>query len=141
MHVHLHKKQRTLDDWVAEAEQLRKEHGTLPGPGWLAKHGYSTLANMLWKHPKAFAHLPQDRKQRTVKEWVVEAERLAEECGKMPNPKWLETHGYCRLYYAMRRHPKMFAHIKQGRKYRLPEERVAEAERLVRQHGNLVERG
>lgn len=119
---------------------MKKAPGTLPSPTWLYENGYKGLLQAIWAHPEAFAHISQRRLTRKAEEWVTEAERLAKQHGELPNPKWLETQGYRRLYFSMKRNPKMFAHIKQARKNRLPDERVAEAERLVRQHGKVLGR-
>ena len=59
--------------------------------------------------------------------------------GILPNPRWLQVHGYHGLVRAMREQPEAFAHIRQeSKKGRTPEEWVPEARTLARNHGGLL---
>jgi N6-adenosine-specific RNA methylase IME4 len=129
---------RTPAEWVSTAEKLAKKFGKLPCPKWLQKNGFCGLYSRVKNHPELFAHIPQDRKQRTPLEWVSIAEKLAKKHGKLPHPGWLEDHGFRGLYHFILSHPKLFSHIPQdSKKGRTPVEWVAIAEKLAKKHGKL----
>lgn len=59
--------------------------------------------------------------------------------GILPNPQWLRRNGYAGLNLAMRKHPEVFAHIRQAsRKGRTPEQWVPEADKLAKDHGGVL---
>ncbi len=127
-----------LVNHIRTAEQLAKEHGTLPHPYALVTHGYRSLYEAMRKNPEAFTHITQDHKRRalsenvalaeqlakahgskkgrTVSEHAHTAEQLAKKHGKLPGPGWLVMHGYRGLYQAMWKHPEAFAHVPQNKK-------------------------
>jgi len=114
----LHEWGKTIREWVTVAEELAREHnGSLPNPKWLTTNGYSGLYKMLRKNQKLFAHIRQSRRGRKSEEWVREAKRLATKHGRLPNATWLIANGYRGLYKAMRKHPKLFTHIKRDIRY------------------------
>lgn len=134
---------RTVAEWVVIAENLTKQHGgILPNPCWLQKH-YKGLDHALRKQPRAFAHLKQDKKFKTVAEWVTVAEDLARKHhGRLPHSWWLQNHGYRTLLGAVRTHPQAFRHIKQDYKQKTLEAQVAIAEGLAKKnHGILQNTG
>ncbi len=116
----------------------RKLHGILPNPGWLVAHGYNGLYCVMHKHPEAFAHITQDKRFKTLAEYVHTAEQLAEQHGKLPNCRWLQTNGYSGLYQVMQKHREAFAHVTKTKKTLA--EWVRLAERLVKKHGKLPAR-
>jgi hypothetical protein len=66
------------------------------------------------KFPKMFAHIKQDRKQKSPAEWVKVAETLAKKNrGILQNSRWLQLNGYNGLTQCMRKFPKLFKHIPQ----------------------------
>jgi len=113
-----YKKGPPAKERVPEAEQLARDHGgVLPTPTWLQKNGYTHIYTAIWRHPHLFAHIPKDsRKGLSPEERVPEAEQLARKRGGVvPNATWLIANGHRALYYAMMRHPKLFAHIPRHR--------------------------
>ncbi len=91
------------------------------------------------KYPEAFSHIEQEsRKGRTVDEWVIEAERLEEKYGELPNVQKLREIGRAGIWVVLKRYPERFSHIKQkwegGRKV---DEWVKEAEELDKEHGGV----
>jgi hypothetical protein len=111
------KKKRTPQEWVAIAKRLVAKHGgKLPNSGWLTTHGFAGLYGIMRKRPRLFAGIVQEKKRRWRREWVPIARSLAKKHGgKLPNPKWLTTHGFDGLRYAMRRQPRLFVEIPQLR--------------------------
>ena len=91
------------------------------------------------KRPDAFAHIAQRREfQDRQDRHVQDARRLVKRHGKLPGARWLQTHGYGRLYAATLKYPERFGALPRKKKRRrTPQERLAEAEKLVRQHGKL----
>ena len=56
---------RALEEWVAVAEELAcKNNGILPSYSWLKSNGYGHLWHLIHLNPKAFAHIPQDRRRQ-----------------------------------------------------------------------------
>jgi hypothetical protein len=106
--------QTRLDRHVQDARGLVKQYGKLPGARWLQTHGYGSLYSAIRKYPERFGVFPRKNKsrRRTPRKWLAEAEKLVKQHGKLPRPYWLQTHGYWGLYAAMRKHPKLFAHLK-----------------------------
>jgi len=102
----------------------------------------SGLWHAMRSNPKLFAHLKQECKRgKTPEEWVVIAEKLAEEHnGILPRPIWLEANGYKGLYACIRRCPSFFKHIKQDRKQRPIEEWVSIAEGIAKDHDGVIPR-
>lgn len=133
-------KQRSAEEWVAVAENLAaNQGGVLPQAYWLIKNGYCGLYNAMKQFPEFFNHIKQTRPKKSVAEWVLVAESLADEHrGVLPHGKWLTRNGYNGLEQAMRRQPEAFAHIEQEKPYgcRLsPQEWVSVAEGLA-ERGN-----
>ena len=137
-HIQQGRKTKKPEEHVATAEKLAKEHGKLPNCGWLEKNGYEGLYLVMRAHPELFEHIQQDRKTKTPEEHVADAEKLAEEHGMLPKPWWLTNNGYSGLERAMRKYPELFEHIQQDSKAgRTPEEHVATAEKLAKEHGKI----
>ena len=96
----------------------------------------------MWKHPEAFAHIPQDRKRKTLDENVALAEQLAKEHDKLPGPGWLQAHSYSGLCSVMRSHPEAFAHIPQdSKKLKTLAEHVRTAKQLAKARQAAHSRG
>jgi hypothetical protein len=107
---------KSAGQWVPVAEKLAKENGgTLQCGHWLDNNGYSRLYRAMLRYPELFAHIKQENKAgKNAEEWVPIAEKLAKENGgTLQNAKWLKNNGYSGLDRAMKRHPELFAHIKQ----------------------------
>ncbi len=82
------------------------------------------------------------REERSVQEWVIVAEDLAEKHGgQVPNSAWLIKNTLGGLYQVMQRHPELFVHLTQENKGgKTPEEWVPIAEALAEEHGGRVPR-
>jgi len=136
-HIKQKKMQKTLKEHVIDAEQLEKEHGELPNYRWLRTHGKSGLSCQLGKHPEAFSHIKQTRTQKTLKEHVIDAKQLEKKYGELPCYIWLRDHGRSGLACQIKKHPKVFSHIKQKNMRKTLEEQVAVAEQLEKEYGAL----
>ena len=76
---------------------------------------------------------------KTVEQWVVVAEKLAEDNGGvLQNSKWLCMNTFSGLCEAKRNNPDLFAHIPQDRKWRPPEEWVPIAESRAKKSGGVL---
>jgi hypothetical protein len=130
----------TVDEWVKIAEELAKEHGgVLPNQKWLRENGYDGLVSAFRSHPERFAHIKREKLNKNVNEQIIEAEKLAREHdGVLPSREWLCRHGHSGLALVIRKCPEMFAHIKQDKRQKTVEEHIAEAEKLVREHGGVL---
>ena len=131
---------RTCEEWVPIAERLAEENGgTLPYPAQLQKSGFYGLKCALAKHPKLFAHVPQESKRgRVPDEWVPIADRLAEKNGgKLPNHGWLQKNNYRGLSQVLYKLPDLFQHLIQEKKLYAPDEWVGVAEQLASANGTL----
>jgi hypothetical protein len=139
-HIKQNRKKKTVEEWVIVAEGLaRKNHGVLQNAGWLDARGYSGLYQVMHAHPEAFAHIQQNRKQKTLGEWVVVAENLtAKNRGLLQNSNWLQKNGYSALVRMRKYHPEAFAHIKQDRKIKTLEEHVVVAEGLAERNRDVL---
>jgi hypothetical protein len=110
-------KQATITEWVLEAERLAEEHGVLPNDQWLRDNRYRGLQVSMQVHPEAYAHIKQDRKLKTVADWVSVAKRLAEEHeGVLPHSGWLQSHKLVGLQKCILSNPEAFKHIKRERR-------------------------
>ena len=119
-HLEWEKKYGKILEWVPVAERLAKENdGKLPRECWMRNNGYGGLGTAMSNHPELFAHLKrEDKKHKSSEEWVLVAEKMAKENGKLPNWTWLRKNGYSGLYSAKYRCPELFAHIKQDKRMR-----------------------
>ena len=132
----------TLEEHIANAERLAREHGSLPHCHWLYRNGYGGLYQALQDHPEAFRHIERENRRggtaERSQEWVRVAERLANEHGCLPGFQWLATHGYRGLDNARRRHPELFSHInRRERTCRSVGDWARIAERLIAEYGRL----
>lgn len=114
-HIKQSKKYKTIEEQVKIAEDLAKSNkGFLPSSGWLQKNGYNGLSQMIYKYPKRFSHIKQEKLIKTIDEAINEAEELAKKNNNiLQNPWWLITNGYRYLYKFIRKYPERFSHIKQ----------------------------
>jgi hypothetical protein len=110
----------------------------LPSGQWLRDNGYAGLMLAIAKRPELFAHIPQMReKQPQVADWTTVVQSLIDEHGHIPTPGWLLSHGYERLYRAMRRTPDAFRQYKRHTKSRTPQQWVKVAKRLIAKYGTI----
>jgi hypothetical protein len=59
-HISFSSSIKRLDEHVADAETLAREHGgVLPGSGWLNKNRYQGITASIRRNPEAFKHIPQ----------------------------------------------------------------------------------
>lgn len=78
---------------------------------------------------------------KTIEEWVMIAEQLAEENnGVLPYKRWLSLNGYPGLVGAINREPESFLHIPQDRKFKTTKEWVEFAEMLAHNNDGLLPR-
>jgi hypothetical protein len=141
-HIKQEKIGRKPEQWVPVAEKLAKENGgTLQCGHWLDNNGYHGLYRAMKRHPELFAHIKQENKAgKNAEEWVPIAEKLAKENGgTLQNEGWLRKNGYHGLCQVMRKHPELFAHIKQGKGRRNPEEWIPIAEKLAKENGGTLQ--
>lgn len=133
------KQGRSLADTIKRAEELEKEHGTLPYRNWLIEHGEANIGIMMKKYPEKFSHIKQDSKRgRTLEESVKYAEKIAKENnGFLPYESQLKKIGGSGLCFVMRKYPDAFKHIPMLRSYPSLEEAIKEAEKLEKEHGIL----
>lgn len=118
-HIAQDKGRKTAKEWVVFAEDLAKDsRGSLPYVGWLMAHKYFCLVQQLYLHPEAFAHIPQNKKRKTTREWLAIAENLAKHRGVLPSCGWMRRNGFNSLDACIKRHPEAFAHIKRNRERR-----------------------
>ena len=133
---------RTVEEWVIVAEKLAKENdGILPIGNWLINNGYGGLHSCMRKYPEPFKDIPQDnRKQKTLKEWVIIAEKLAKENdGIFPSRTWIRRNGYSGLSRMMLKHPEKFSHINQRKRItRILKEWIPIAEKLAKENGGIL---
>ncbi len=140
---------KSIEEHIADAENLAAQYGKLPCQTWLQKNGWGALAAAVKYHPEYFDHIEQEFKGgKSIDEHVLDAERLAKSNnGKLPNQSWLKNNGYCGLQVAIRNHPERFAHIEQEvkkavyREQKTIDEWVQYAEELVVEHGKLPNTG
>ncbi len=132
--------QKTLEEWVAFAEQLSKENGgTLPSAGYMQKHKLYGLETAMRHNPELFSHLRKDRERRTIDEHVARANELsAENGGALPSSQWLKDNGEGSLSAMLTRYPKMFSHLKQNRDKKPLADQVVDAEKLAKEHGGKL---
>lgn len=126
---------KTVDEWVTEAELLAKNNdGILPAlkrPHMLNHH--------IKKYPEKFAHLTIEpkRKIKSVDEWVLKAEQLAENNGGIL-PSGLSGKGLNGLYKRIKKHPNKFAHILKNKCKKSVDEWVLEAEKLASENNGVL---
>ena len=79
--------------------------------------------------------------RKTPEEWVMVAEKLAEENGgNLQNVYWLQNNGYGALCICMNKYPDLFVHIEQEDKGgKEPEEWVPIAEELAKENGGKLQ--
>lgn len=99
------------EDIVRQAEKLAQQMNGLPGISWLEKNGHYVIAKRLRTDASSFDHIERKVKGERFDLLVKIAERLAEENGGLRSIKWLRQNKYNNIALAMRKHPKMFAHI------------------------------
>jgi len=135
---------KTRGEWVRIAGEIAKgNNGKLPTNAWLIENGYGKMVSVRYKWPELFNHIGQERKVKTLKEWVATAERLAKKNdGIIPCDGWLRKNGYVGLHSCMYKHPDFFKHLKQdfngGKK---PDEWVKEAEKLASLNEGILPSG
>jgi superfamily II DNA or RNA helicase len=105
-------REKTLAKCVLDAKQLAKTHGAVPHQGWLMRHGWDQLVYIKRRYPDAFAHIPQERKRKSLAERVDEAKQLAKEHGGLPSTQWLIDHGHGSLVTMRQACRAAFSHIK-----------------------------
>jgi len=108
---------RTIDKWVVIAEKLAEENGgVLPTSTTLRNDGFSGLSAALCKYPKKFKHIKRSYSRKCIDEWVVIAEKLAEENGGvLPTFEKIKNDSLSGLSCAIYRQPEKFQHIKRRR--------------------------
>ena len=104
-------------------------------------HGYGGLYAAIKAHPEGFAHIPQRRRNHTVKQWISIARELARKNGGfLPSTNHLRKAGYSGLVYAMSAHRRVFPKIRQARNHP-PEPTIREwhaiAKKLEQARGRL----
>lgn len=110
------RKHKTIEQWVAIAEELANENGgLLPYYTTLKAKGFEGLNYPLKKHPEIFAHI----RQETIRsKQIALAEKLANENeGIVPHRRWLQENGYSNLIGYIMGHPEEFAHIPQEKSF------------------------
>ena len=73
----------------------------------------------------------------TIADHIVEADRLVKKHGVLPHLAWLLRNGHRGLVACKQAYPGAFAHMVQERKCKSLDERIQEAKRLEKVHGQL----
>ena len=130
---------KTLEKHLEDAKRLVIKYGYLPCCSWLRKNGYQSLYQMSRLHYKAFSKFPRpERQYRHLGDWLEIANKLAKKNkGKIPTVTWLLENGYSMLCRQMQKNPDAFSEIEQERHFRRPDEWVAVAEALAKEHNGL----
>ena len=113
--AHLEQKRLKVsaEEHVKVAEALAREHGgILPNPYWLEQNGFLALGVAIRNNPYLFTHIPQRRNYKSVEDHLVDAAKLMQEHGKIPDWLWLRDNGYAPLYQAIGRYPDKFKSFK-----------------------------
>ena len=130
-----HRTRKTPDQWVQIAEDLSKNnYGYLQHNNWLILNDYAALVQCKYQHPKKFAHIKQHKKKLTGKELVEIAEKLVKDNNGIlySDSDLTQLFDLSNLVTYKERHPEKFAHIKQHKKRRTPDESVIFAEELAK---------
>ncbi len=97
------------------ARLLAQENGgKVPSLSRLIEMGYPRLSRYIYGHPEFFKRFRREKgkKNKTAKEHIRNAEKLARKHGKLPSSGIiLKEHGWA-LYVFMRRNSALFAHIR-----------------------------
>jgi len=130
---------RTPEEWLIVAEdEAEKNGGTLPTDNELIAKGFSGLSRAMRLRPELFARFTQDRKNKTVEDWVPIAEDLADKNGGvLPSYVVLAEKGLHGLIRAMHEHPKLFGHLKQDRERTRAKEWLDVANELMEKYGEI----
>jgi hypothetical protein len=132
-----------LPERVLQAEAIAVDHGgTLPRPT-LLKEINPQLAQAVFRHPEAFAHIPRGYiGHRTPEEWVRFAEEIAvKNGGLLPKHKDM-VQEYPSLASCMYRLPQIFEHIPRAKWTLAKKARIGDyvqqAEALASQNGGVL---
>ena len=112
---HFPREPKNIQVQVAEARELVREFGGIPGYAHLKRLGKTGVYSAMREHPELFADCPRlkpprpRRRSLSVHEQVAEARELVREYGSIPCFAHLAQLGKTSLYYAMRAHPTLFA--------------------------------
>lgn len=129
-----------LSEHQSTAEKLAKENGgILPSGKWLKNNGYSGLKKAIYKYPDQFRSFKQEKLQKSIKDHIKTAEKLAKENGgTLQCGNWLKTNGYSGLNFVMGKYPDEFKHIKQEKKRKKLDEQVLLADKLAKENGGIL---
>lgn len=125
---------------VKAAETLAKNNGGfLPPVSKLFAGGYSSLCTGMYNNPEKFKHIPREKLQKTLQEWLVIARRLAiDNQGTLPTVQWRNDNGYSGLTGAINKNPEMFSEIYRNRKSVEIIPLIAEAEAIAKANGGRL---
>jgi hypothetical protein len=137
-HIKQKKMQKTLEEHVLDAEQLEKKYGKLPFGHWLKNNNKTGLLNHMTKHPKAFSHIKQQKTRKTLKEHVLDAEKLEKQYNKLPCCFWLRKNKKTGLAVKIKEHPEAFSHIRQDKKIITIKEWIGIAKNLIEKNNGKL---
>jgi len=134
-HIRQNSYKGTLEQWVSYAEKLEKKYGKLPIQSWLAINARPGVNRVMLEHPEMFARIQREEKRKkTLDEWLEIAEKLEKKYGEVPGPSILEQIGCRSLFSYMLIHKEPFAHIKRYQRFTGTEELVLVAEELEKEY-------
>lgn len=125
---------------VKEAEIIAEANeGVLPTPFWLQSNGFTRLREIIIKNPKAFKHIKQGKRRKTILQHVRFAEKLAKENeGLLPYALSLRERGHMSLNICMKKYPQMFDHIDQEKVQKNSKEWIKIAEKIVKENNGTL---
>jgi hypothetical protein len=132
--------QEKLNIRVKEAEIISgANENILPTPMWFQANGFSRLGEIIRNNPKAFKHIKQCKRQKTILQHVRFAEKLAKENGGLLSYALsLRERGHISLNICMKKYPQMFAHIDQEKLQKKPKEWLEIAEKIVKENNGIL---
>lgn len=139
VHIKQESKYKSVEEWIAVAEQLTKDNGALPCIYWLRTHGYSGLDACIRNFPDKFSSIQQiNHKGKTVEQWVAVAEQLAKDnYGILPCSSKLRK-DHSGLDQCISKFSDKFAHIKKLNKYKSKKEWIVIAEQLAKENNGML---
>jgi hypothetical protein len=121
------------------AEKLFRENGTIPHYSQLKRNGYGRLAEFISKYPEKISHLKQDKRVKSIEEWISIAENLPKNNkGEIPSNSILRKGKYLGLLRFMSKYPDKFSHIKQERLRRSMQDAFLAATKLTNQNNGRL---
>lgn len=130
---------KSVLEWVEFAKELARENkGKIPSSIVLQRQ-YTGLETAMRKYPESFTEFEQDRKYRSVDQWVEIAKQMSiENGGKLPRPESMAEE-FSGLVRAMRVYPLRFIDVEvETPLFRTTKRWLELAEKLALENGGLL---